>query len=255
MKSRNAALNTAGWILIGISILGMVAFSIRILFAGLTRLTGVLQMLIGIFLPLLAGLYLANRSTELAEERSAQTRRLMMTAFCFYIWVLLCMFFLSRIQYRGFFDARRNYYSNLRQMTNYVPFKTIRLYIRALQHHYVETGIPLANLFGNLILFVPMAVFLPMLFPSMRRFWVWLLTMAGILLAVEGLQLLLACGTCDVDDLLLNLSGALIGYGIYSIPFTRRTLTRLFRSGDNPLPDNNNAADNSEAELSESSHI
>jgi glycopeptide antibiotics resistance protein len=73
-----------------------------------------------------------------------------------------------------------------------------------------------------------MAVFLPCLFRPMQKLWLFALTMFLLLVAVEALQLLLACGSCDVDDILLNLSGTLILFGILKIPFLQRLLRRLY---------------------------
>jgi glycopeptide antibiotics resistance protein len=88
--------------------------------------------------------------------------------------------------------------------------------------------IPLSNLVGNAMLFMPMAVFLPCLFRPMQKLWLFALTMFLLLVAVEALQLLLACGSCDVDDVLLNLAGTLILFGILKIPFLQRLLRRLY---------------------------
>ena len=63
------------------------------------------------------------------------------------------------------------------------------------------------------MLFMPMAVFLPCLFRPMQKLWLFALTMFLLLVAVEALQLLLACGSCDIDDVLLNLVGTLIVFG------------------------------------------
>jgi glycopeptide antibiotics resistance protein len=48
--------------------------------------------------------------------------------------------------------------------------------------------IPLSNLFGNIMLFMPMAVFLPCLFRSMQKLWLFALTMLLLLVAIEALQ-------------------------------------------------------------------
>jgi len=43
---------------------------------------------------------------------------------------------------------------------------------------------------------------------------------------VEAMQLLLCCGSCDVDDVILNLLGALLLYGLCMLPPVRRALER-----------------------------
>ena len=65
---------------------------------------------------------------------------------------------------------------------------------------------------GNLTWFMPLGLLLPMLRPSAR----WrqaLLVGAGLSLLVEGYQFLFGTAP-DVDDLLLNALGTLLGYGL-----------------------------------------
>ena len=142
--------------------------------------------------------------------------------------VLLGALIISRVDYVTFAQTRANYMKNFDLMTNFNPFETIRLYINAIKYDYIGMEIPLSNLVGNAMLFMPMAVFLPCLFRPMRKLWVFALTMLLTLVAVEALQLLLACGSCDVDDALLNLSGTLIVFGILKIPFLQRLLQKLY---------------------------
>ena len=66
---------------------------------------------------------------------------------------------------------------------------------------------------GNLTWFMPLGLFLPMLRPS-ARWWQALLLGAGLSFLVEGYQWLFGTGTPDVDDVLLNALGALLGYGL-----------------------------------------
>lgn len=66
---------------------------------------------------------------------------------------------------------------------------------------------------GNLTWFMPLGLLLPLLRPSAR----WrqaLLVGAGLSLLVEGYQFLFGTGAPDVDDLLLNALGTLLGYGL-----------------------------------------
>lgn len=66
---------------------------------------------------------------------------------------------------------------------------------------------------GNLTWFMPLGLLLPLLRPSTR----WrqaLLVGAGLSLLVEGYQFLFGTGAPDVDDLLLNALGTLLGYGL-----------------------------------------
>ena len=111
------------------------------------------------------------------------------------------------------------YWGQVRAHFNPVPFRTIGLYLGLLERPSRPWLVRLAriNLWGNLLLFVPLGLLPPMLFQKMRQFWKTLLLAAVVMLTVEMLQMLLLVGTCDVDDLILNLLGAAMGYGLYSL--------------------------------------
>ena len=105
----------------------------------------------------------------------------------------------------------------LQQMkVNLVPFRTLNLYIRLLSHHrphLVRTAI--VNLVGNVVMFIPLGAFLPFVFLRLRKLWKTLLCAALIICVVELLQLLTLVGSCDIDDLILNIIGAALGFTVY----------------------------------------
>ncbi|PPA93485.1 VanZ family protein [Brevibacillus laterosporus] len=73
------------------------------------------------------------------------------------------------------------------------------------------------NLFGNILVFMPLGFFLPMLFArfaSVNR--VFLFAFITSLLFEIG-QYLYMLGSFDVDDILLNSVGALCGFGCYRL--------------------------------------
>ena len=73
------------------------------------------------------------------------------------------------------------------------------------------------NIVGNVALFIPTGILLPILYPHLRSFRKTVLIGAGISLAIELIQLLFPNSTSDVDDLLLNTLGVVLGWGIYSL--------------------------------------
>jgi glycopeptide antibiotics resistance protein len=98
---------------------------------------------------------------------------------------------------------------------NLVPFETISLYIRAMVRGTINPGIAIANLLGNFLLFMPMGVYLPFFFKKIRTLLDYVLYMIPVLTMVELVQLLTKRGSFDIDDLILNLSGAMIGFFIW----------------------------------------
>lgn len=99
-------------------------------------------------------------------------------------------------------------------MSNFVPFATIRRYLASLRNHSVSSIIPIRNLVGNFILFMPFALIMHH-FTKMKTAKLLVCTF-GLLLAVEILQILTRTGSFDVDDIILNLLGAGLAYRIIS---------------------------------------
>ena len=73
------------------------------------------------------------------------------------------------------------------------------------------------NLVGNIVMFIPLGFCLPWANAPLRRFWKTLLVSAGVIILVEAVQLVTLLGHCDVDDLILNVFGVVIGYVIWRL--------------------------------------
>ncbi|MGK5511477.1 VanZ family protein [Brevibacillus formosus] len=104
-------------------------------------------------------------------------------------------------------------YTHLFQNTK--PFQTLVDYV----FHYdnYNFGTIMYNLIGNVMLFVPLGLLLPLIFMSFQSVHrVFFLTLSASLI-IETLQLLFSLGSFDVDDLLLNVLGGLIGYGMFRV--------------------------------------
>lgn len=93
---------------------------------------------------------------------------------------------------------------------NLIPLRTITQYIEYRDHFNFMTWFK--NLFGNIVLFIPIGVFAPLLSRGCVRFVRFIVTALAILLIVETVQLVTRVGSFDVDDLILNMAGALIGW-------------------------------------------
>lgn len=102
---------------------------------------------------------------------------------------------------------------------NLIPLQTLKLYSRLLRgssgaywkrHAWI-------NLVGNVILFIPLGCFLPAIWERFRSFLRCVLLAAMLIIAVELLQYATALGSCDVDDLLLNLLGTILGFGAWKL--------------------------------------
>lgn len=93
-----------------------------------------------------------------------------------------------------------------------------------------------AELIANLLLFVPLGVYLAALLPWWR-WWGVVLVGTGVSVVLETLQYLTAVGSSDVADVLVNAAGTALGVGALALlrrrfgPRTPRVLTALLVAG------------------------
>ena len=148
-------------------------------------------------------------------------RPVLWTIFIIYCFVLVYVLFLSRGTRDGF-----TFVEYMRRFTNFIPFKTIIEYVQRYIDGYRNLSV--LNLLGNLALFVPMGMALPCLSRKLNRFWKVTLTVLGMVVVVELVQGLLRVGSIDIDDIIFNVVGAMVGYGIIVIPFINKLLKRIY---------------------------
>jgi glycopeptide antibiotics resistance protein len=96
---------------------------------------------------------------------------------------------------------------------NFVPLKTIIPYLKG------EPSVRIAfeNLLGNIFAFSPLGFLLPILFQRYEKIKNALWISLGISLLIEVLQLVFYLGSCDIDDLILNVLGSLLGLIVYTL--------------------------------------
>lgn len=135
----------------------------------------------------------------------------------FFVYALLMIWLLygQRIGYAHEEPFAAYFASNV----NFRPFRTIGNYWyvalrtsdREMLRHIV------INLAGNVVMFIPLGFFLPLNYPRLGRIWKNLLWSALIIVWIEILQLVTMLGSLDVDDLILNMAGVAMGYGIWKM--------------------------------------
>ena len=111
-------------------------------------------------------------------------------------------------------EALDGYSDKIMENINLVPFYTLKDYISMLKSGETRriTYLAIINLVGNVIMFVPLGFLLPFIYKRAKSFAGCMVTSFIILLCVEVTQLITFLGSFDIDDLLLNMVGAFIGY-------------------------------------------
>ena len=99
---------------------------------------------------------------------------------------------------------------------NLIPFHTLRIY-------WDNLGSPfwMRNLFGNLGLLFPLGLLGPIALPVLGRWW--RLALVAILYSgtIEFTQLFIPDRSADVDDVIVNLIGAMLGFAVYALVLRR----------------------------------
>jgi len=93
--------------------------------------------------------------------------------------------------------------------TNFEIGKGMLQFVPYLMKHINDSEI-LFNVLGNLIFFIPVPFIVAALIPKIKTYQVFII---GILIPffVEGYQYLFKCGDVDVDDIIVNVCGFIIG--------------------------------------------
>lgn len=90
---------------------------------------------------------------------------------------------------------------------NLIPFRSI-----SLQLAHISQGWARYNLLGNIVPFMPFGFLLPIVFDKINTFWKVIGVGFAVDFCIEVFQYITKIGSFDVDDIILNMSGIILGY-------------------------------------------
>ena len=93
---------------------------------------------------------------------------------------------------------------------NLIPFRSISPYLKNITEPYA-----FKNILANILVFIPLGFFVSN--KNSKNVFKALIICLGVILSIELIQLLFKIGFFDVDDIILNFIGSLIGMGINKI--------------------------------------
>lgn len=114
-----------------------------------------------------------------------------------------------------------DYQTYIDQNVNLVPFKSISLFLISYIKHYLSFTQVVINLVGNFVVFMPFSYFLPYFFQSLEKVLPFFISMVIIVFFVEFLQVVLQTGTGDIDDIIFNVGGCMVAYGLLHMSWVR----------------------------------
>lgn len=106
-------------------------------------------------------------------------------------------------------DFNFSFHDKISTSFNLIPFRTIASYFSE-SDTFLEVLRAVINIIGNVCLFIPVGFLFPLSSKkvSLKRFIIFVLL---LILAIEAVQFYVG-RSADIDDLILNLLGALCGY-------------------------------------------
>ncbi len=122
---------------------------------------------------------------------------------CYIVLMLLVFFRLNSIPYIDILGKRS---------VNLIPFYTIAEFLSGTGS--VSTA--LNNILGNVIVFVPYGLYVQVIRKD-KRFGLSFLQMAITSVMIEIIQFIFNLGAADIDDVILNCLGGLIGIALYKL--------------------------------------
>lgn len=124
------------------------------------------------------------------------------------------LFFVMYIVYLVYLTLFSTYYGRdyFHRSLNLIPFRTLAEYL----HSTYNFSIILTNLVGNIAAFIPMGLLLPVVLKRIDRFKRVIFIILISTVAIEITQYILGVGTTDIDDVILNTLGGMLGFCLYS---------------------------------------
>lgn len=97
---------------------------------------------------------------------------------------------------------------------NLIPLRSDLRYWHYHQHYNFD--IWFNNTIGNILIWIPLGILLPLVLRRCRRPAVILILSASLALFIEVVQLVTQSGIADIDSILLRIAGAMMGYGLFA---------------------------------------
>lgn len=171
-----------------------------------------------------------NRKEENQIEKEKKRKRGVTLIFIIYSILLFTLLFLDGNYRRLGFEGEIQLFSkqHFEFYSNIIPCATIFSFFTKYMEHNINLNIVITNLLGNIIAFAPFGIFLPIIFKekinNVKKF---ILSMINIVFVVECIQFITKSGTFDVDDIILNVLGAVIVYGISKIKVVKKLVDNI----------------------------
>ena len=154
-------------------------------------------------------LLLTNITNSMAANKKKSTGIRAFAVVLFFIYFLVLFYFLFFSEEMGRTYVEREYHYNLIPFREIVRFYTYR--------EIVGFKAYALNLFGNIIAFIPFGFMVPILNWRCRQMEKVACISFYLSITIECIQFISRVGAFDVDDLILNTLGGILGYCVLCV--------------------------------------
>lgn len=175
-----------------------------------------------------SGTLLFSRNVE-EQTKTKLIKRTFVFYFILYIFLLFNLVMLDDFFGRASMGVIWNFDpryldSFLMNRVNLIPFRTVLEYLNSFS---IPFHTKIINLLGNTLAFAPFGFFAHVILnkkPSLLKFT---LLMVSASLLIEVIQLIFLVGSCDIDDIILNVLGAVFSYLIFKTKICKKIIRRI----------------------------
>lgn len=174
--------------------------------------------------------YQIKKAQTKQRKESIKKKMLWMIFGIYLLAIITLLFFQNEYRYIGRWSNLNPLFSkeNLEISVNFIPFKTILDFIQRWLQGMLNSKAVLINIIGNLIAFAPFGFFVPLLLQNkIKNIKSFILFMIGIVFLAEALQFFLRVGQADIDDVILNVIGAVIVYSMMKTKKVTHLISKL----------------------------
>lgn len=148
-------------------------------------------------------IYIKNKKINLYREIS------LLLFFIYFLLLLnITIFKSSSISFRNPINSYEYKEYGISGIINFIPFVET---IKTITDGYTPIINPLRNIFGNMLAFMPLGFFIPLLFSKYNN--IKRIFLLGLIssLAIELVQLFVGYNVTDIDDVIYNTIGSILG--------------------------------------------
>lgn len=216
MKSKDKLLIVSSWLLCALSLACAAWVAAVFVVPSMTiRIRYFTLLVVGVFVFLAGGIFLRSRTNVNESVRQHLVTGSVIFIFALYVLVFLSLVLFTKvISNDSQFTFAYNKFWLSEALPRLVPFSSIATQLGKFAQGETSGLILAVNIGGNLLLYTPLAFFLPAFSKNMRVLDSFFPFIVFVVVFVELAQGMFGLGSFETDDMILGIGGALIAYAV-----------------------------------------